>query len=55
MFVNLAAGWVGLVLIAPGVWGIAVDEAIFSLTKNVPLAILSLLVAEQLAEGSERI
>lgn len=46
MFVNLAAGWVGLVLIAPGVWGISLEEVFFSLTKNIPLAILSLLIAE---------
>ncbi len=55
MFVDLAAGWVGLVLVAPGIWGVAVDEAVFSLTKNFPLAILSLLVAEQLHERSERV
>jgi hypothetical protein len=55
MFVNLAAGWLGLVLVAPGIWGVYLDEAVFSLTKNIPLAILSLMLAEQLVERSERI
>jgi hypothetical protein len=55
MFVNLAAGWLGLVLVAPGIWGVYLDEAVFSLTKNIPFAILSLLTAEWLSERSEKL
>jgi hypothetical protein len=55
LFVNLAAGWMGLVFVAPGIWGIPLREAGFSLTKNIPLAILSLLTAEWLSERSERL
>ena len=55
MFVNLAAGWIGLVLIAPGLWGVSVQEMLWALTKNVPLAILSLLIAEWLVKRSDEL
>lgn len=53
MFVNLSAGWVGVVLISPAFEGL--DSLVFLgiLTKNLIFATLSLLFAEWLLERSD--
>ena len=48
MFVNLSAGWIGVVLIAPGFEGLDVFMFLGILAKNLVFATLSLLFAEWL-------
>ena len=50
LFVNLSAGWIGVVLITPG-FGLLTELKIwFVLTKDILFAILCLLVAIRLRE-----
>lgn len=50
LFTNLAAGWFGVVLIAPGITKLDKFDDILWLTKNLLFGILSLVVAIRLAE-----
>lgn len=52
--VNLASGWLGVILISPGILGTAsVGEYLKSLTFNLPLAILGIVVAYLLLDRNE--
>jgi len=50
LFINLAAGWFGVVLIIPGVTKLDSFNDFFWLTKNLIFGILSLLIAMILSE-----
>lgn len=50
LFVNLSAGWVGVVLITPGFGPLAELETWLVLTKDILFAILCLLIAIRLRE-----
>jgi len=55
MFTNLAAGWLGVVLIIPGVTKLETFEDFLWLTKNLLFSILSLLIAMILSEKEKKI
>ncbi|MBI4035246.1 MAG: hypothetical protein HY381_02515 [Candidatus Chisholmbacteria bacterium] len=49
--VNLASGWLGILLISPGIFGAAsINQYLRLLTLNLPLAIVSLITAYWLLE-----
>lgn len=54
LFVNLSAGWFGVVLIIPGVARLDRLGDIAWLTKNVLLGILALVVSLKLAEKGQK-
>lgn len=54
LFTNLAAGWLGVVLIIPGVTKLETFGDFLWLTKNLLLGILSLLVAMILSGKGEK-
>ncbi|OGG18456.1 hypothetical protein A2721_01565 [Candidatus Gottesmanbacteria bacterium RIFCSPHIGHO2_01_FULL_47_48] len=49
--VNLAAAWLVVVLIAPGLLGGDIWQNLFSLTRNLLWGIVSLVLAMKLREG----
>lgn len=52
--VNLASGWLGILLISPGIFGVAsIGQYLRLLTLNLPLAIVSLITAYWLEEKGE--
>ena len=51
LFTNLAAGWFGVIFITPGFTGTnTLSEFFLLLSRNLPLAILSLIVATRIRE-----
>ena len=54
LFTNLAAGWLGVVLIIPGVTKLDNFDDFFWLTKNLLFGILSLLIAMILSQKGEK-
>jgi len=53
--VNLASGWLGVLLISPGFLGISTAEYLKLLTVNLPPAILSFIVGWLLTERSAKL
>ena len=53
LFTNLAAGWLSVVLIIPGITKLETFSDFLWLTKNLLLGILSLLIAMILSEKGE--
>ncbi len=53
LFVNLAAGWFGVVLIVPGVTQLKSFDDFIWLTKNVLFGILALIIAEILIKEKD--
>lgn len=54
LMVNLASGWFGVVLISPGLFGVAsVEEYLGMLIANLPFGIVGLLIALWLAEKAK--
>ena len=54
LFINLSAGWFGIVFIIPGVTKLETFDDFLWLTKNVLLGILALLIAMILSEKGGR-
>jgi len=50
LFVNLSAGWLGVVLITPGFGPLTEPKTLLVLTKDILFAILCLLIAIRLRE-----
>ena len=56
IWVNLTSGWFGLLLVAPGFFGVAsIEEYTKSLTINLPLGIVSLVFTLYLTERSKKL
>jgi hypothetical protein len=56
LFVNLASGWFGILLISPGLFGVSsVTEYLWLLTKNLPFGIVGLVFAYWLSEKSKEL
>lgn len=51
IFINLSAGWLGVILISPGFFGVSSQEQYFQLLiKNLPFAIVGIVLCSALAE-----
>ncbi len=55
LFVNLASGYVGLMIISPGFFEVSFQTYLKTLTQNLPFAILGLITALILFERSKKL
>ena len=53
IWANLTSGWFAILLISPGLFNIPLDKYLQSLTINLPLGILGLLITLWFAEKSK--
>lgn len=53
IFVNLSSGWMGIILISPGLFELTKGQFSIILLKNVPFAIVGLLIVLALTERRE--
>lgn len=52
---NLSSGWIGVVVVAPGFFGVSNSGEFFTLLwQNLPLGILSLILALILSEQAKK-
>lgn len=51
--INLSSGWLGILLISPGFYGITMSKYVELLLINLPPAILTFLLGVFIAERSE--
>lgn len=54
LFVNLASGWLGVMLITPGLFGVSsINEYLALLTENLPFGIVGLILSFITSEKSK--
>jgi len=53
IWANLTSGWFAILLISPGLFDIPLDKYLQSLTINLPLGILGLLITLWFAQKSK--
>ncbi len=53
--INLSSGWLGILLISPGFYGIAGGKYVELLLINLPPALLAFLLGVFIAERSEQV